>query len=725
MIINHKLTFKQKATERKKLLSFSFINGISSSCISVNIISLFLIKAGFPTALVTITTAFINVATIAVLFSKYLITKYGAARAMSISWLLKGSAAIILSLTPFLINHLNKNILFAFLLLIILLFYIFRAFGNPAMQPLFADLTTESNKGKFTAITFLNYNFAMFVTLISCYVISNFIHGAKTFQIILIIGAIGNIICSIILFRVNESHYSKKSSRKFNLIFIAKMLSRDKQIRNFFLARGLAVTIGSLIISVSIIALKTIYNISDSTAIFFILVELIGCISIAYISKTISEFTGPKPLMIIYTIGNVIISILWVLAPYKFNHLFFIILFFIGGICSTGLVISTFHYFLLLVPQKKSVGYSLFFSLVTGFLAGIMGVILGGGLIKLLTSLDLSSIMIFKIFYLVMIILSIPIIILMATLTRGNNWKISKVFNLLFSPRDMKSLYSINKIGKFEPLKDEINSVMELEHSKSSLSEKALLYYLKSPQLWIRTKALRGLSNHNLSKISHKQLIKELDQGEYTTAYIAAYIIAENKIHSAIPQLRKTINSNDYYLKGYSAVALAKLNDKENFYQIKRTLIETEIPIILLCCSIALVTLNDKDFPVIIFYKLIRVKCPVIIKHELLYYVSRSLNVGDEYYQYIRIYQENIEEATYWLIDLLKDKFLHYKVLEYYYQDKISKSSVVKYFKKKFDRSNFKQDSFLEAINMTSEDRISDELIYLMFVFLLNDKNII
>ncbi|MCP4179273.1 MAG: MFS transporter [bacterium] len=724
MIIDHKLTFKQKAKERKKLISFSFINGISSSCISINIISLFLIQAGFSTVLVTITTAFVNVATIGVLFSKLLISKYGAAKAMSISWFLKGSAAVLLALSPFAINYLHKDLLVVLLLLITFLFYIFRAFGNPAMQPLFADLTNESNRGKFTSVTFLNYNLAMFVTLISFYFISKFVQGFKTFQIILLTGAIGNIICSIILIKVNESSYSEESSKKFNLLFIAKMLNRDTKIRNFFIARGLAVTLGSLIISVSIIALKKIYNISDSTALMYILIELIGCISIAYISKMISEFTGPKPLMIIYATGNIIISLLWVMAPKSLAPIYFAIIFFLGGICSTGLIISTFHYFLLLVPQKKSVGYSLLFSIVTGFFAGIIGIVLGGGLIKLLTSLDLSSIMVFKIFYLVMLILSIPVILLMTTLKRGNSWKVSKVFNLLFSPKDIRTLYSVNKMEKYGSLNDELHSVMELGYAKSDLSENALLYYLKSPYLLVRVKALRGLGNYDLTNMSHKQLIKELEQGEYSSGYLAAYIIASNKIYEAIPQLRKTIDSNDYFLKAYSAIALAKLDDEESFDKIKRILVETEIPILLLGCSLALIIHNDEDLPVVIFYKLMRVKCPIIIKHELLYYVSRSLNVDDEYYRFIRIYQENIEEAIYWLIDLLKNKSLHYNVLEYYYHNKISKSSVLKYFGKKFNRTNIKLDSFLEAINMTTEDKISDELIYLLFALLLNKDNL-
>ncbi|HJO92203.1 MAG TPA: MFS transporter [Victivallales bacterium] len=724
MIIDHKLTFKQKAKERKKLISFSFINGISSSCISVNIISLFLIKAGFSTVLVTITTAFVNVATIAVLFSKHLISKHGAAQAMSISWLLKGSAAILLGLSPFVINYLHKDLAITFLLLITFLFYIFRAFGNPAMQPLFADLTNESNRGKFTSVTFLNYNFAMFVTLITFYFISKIVHGFKTFQIILLTGAAGNIICSIILARINESRYSEESSRKYNLFFIARMLGRDKNIRNFFIARGLAVTLGSLIISVSIIALKTIYNIHDSVALIYILIELTGCISIAYISKIISEFTGAKPLMIIYASGNILISLLWFLAPENLNILYFAVIFFLGGVCSTGLIMSTFHYFLLLVPQKKSVGYSLLFSVVTGFLAGIIGIGLGGGLIKLLISFDLSSIMVFKIFYLVMIILSIPIIFLMTTLKRGNSWKVSKVFNLLFSPKDMRTLYSINKIEKYGSLSDELHNVMELGYTKSDLSEKALLYYLKSPHIFVRIKALRGLSNHRLTNLPNKQLIKELEQGEYSSGYLAAVIIASNKIYEAIPQLRKTINSNDYYLKAYSAIALAKLDDEESFDKIKRMLVETDIPILLLGCSLALIIHNDEDLPVIIFYKLIRVKCPIIIKHELLYYVAKSLQVDDQYYRFIRIYQESIEEAIYWLIDLLKNKSLHYGVLEYYYNNKISKSSVLNYFTKKFNRSNVKLDSFLEAINMTSKERISDELIYLLFVLLLNNKNL-
>ena len=68
----------------------------------------------------------------------------------------------------------------------------------------------------------------------------------------------------------------------------------------------------------------------------------------------------------------------------------------------------------------------------------------------------------------------------------------------------------------------------------------------------------------------------------------------------------------------------------------------------------------------------------------MLYYVASHFNVGTEYYKYLRMLQEDREQGTYWLIDLLKLRSCHYKLLENYYREKITSDEVIKYFIKIF-----------------------------------------
>jgi MFS family permease len=592
------------------------------------------------------------------------------------------------------------------------------------MEPLFADLTGKDNRGKFTSMSFLNYNVAMFIGLIGCYFLFTTYHNnIFAFQGVLFIGVIANFICGGILSRVNESTYSERSSEKFHLVASIREVAKDKTMRDFIITRALSVTFGSLIVAVSIIALKKIYNISDALALVFILTQIVGSIVISYISKMISEYTGPKPLMIIYLIGNMIIAAFWFFAPINMHIFYFLIIFFIGGVVTTGLTTSTFHQFIMIVPEDKVVGYSLLLNLATSFIGGITGIVIGGGLIKLLVLLGLTDLNTFKIFYLVLFFVLVPIIYILSRQNNNGDWNVNKVFKLILSPRNMYSLYSFNKMEKFKSVAEEMEAVSELQHIKSNLSEKKLLYYLKSPYMIVRIRALKGLSINKLSKISNKALIDELKSGEHSTAYMAAHVIGRSNIKDAIPVLRHYLDSDDNLLQAYSMLALVQMKDAESYERIKNLLIKTTVPVVILTGSIALSKIHSKELPIIILNKLIHAHFPDSIEHEMLYYVASHFNVGTEYYKYLRMLQEDREQGTYWLIDLLKLRSCHYKLLENYYREKITSDEVIKYFIKIFKTTEDEvlADLFISLKEIeNSNTELCHEVILLLFVLLLS-----
>ena len=459
-------------------------------------------------------------------------------------------------------------------------------------------------------------------------------------------------------------------------------------------------------------------------ALIFILTQIVGSIVISYISKMISEYTGPKPLMIIYLLGNMIIAAFWIFAPVEIHIFYFIIIFFIGGVVSTGLTTSTFHQFIMIVPQDKAVGYSLLLNLATSLIGGIIGIVIGGGLIKLLTQIGLTDLDTFRIFYLILFIILIPIIYVLSRQKSNGDWNVNKVFKLILSPKNMYSLYTFNKMEKFKSVKEEMEAVTELAHITSNLSEKKLLYYLKSPYMLVRTRALRGMSINKLTKMSNKALIDELKTGEHSTGYMAAYVIGHSRIKEAIPTLRKYLDSADNVLQGHTMVALAEMKDIESYDKIKSILIETRIPVVILTGSIALSKTKSKDLPIIILNKLIHMHFPDSIEHEMLYYAARYFAVGNEYYKYLRMLQEDKEQGTYWLIDLLKTRSCNYKLLENYYKGRINSKEVIKYFVDIFKDSDDKvqTDLFLSLKEIQDTDtELCNEVISLLFVLLLSN----
>jgi len=230
----------------------------------------------------------------------------------------------------------------------------------------YTSLTDADNKGKFTSNYFFYYNMAMLIFIIISYLLLRQNKNLYMFQLIIAIGAVTNFISSLLLRSVNETNTAVLSSKGVGLNTIYKNCWLNIDVRNYFIARGCSIAICAIIVQISIIALKDIYKVSDSFALIFTIIQVTGSISLTYVNKLIAEYAGPKPLMIIYILCLMLISVLWLFSPFKINIYYIAMIFFLGGISISGITASSFHYFLLLTPKENPVGYSLMLSITTG-----------------------------------------------------------------------------------------------------------------------------------------------------------------------------------------------------------------------------------------------------------------------------------------------------------------------------------------------------------------------
>jgi hypothetical protein len=721
MISTKKLTLEQKKKQRNKLLYFSSFNGVCSACISTNIISLFLLQLNFRPFIVIIGTSFVNFGMVAVLFAKYFIAKKGAAYTMGLSWLFKGLAAVLIVTTPF---FLPGYLLEVSVLCFIFVFCIFRSLGNPALEPLLIDLTEPSNKGTYISHSFLNYNTAMLISLIFLYLLLRFVLEIHTYRIVIFIGAVANIICCFILFRVKETDFSKTSANNYTTLKILKELYKDKKISSFMLSSAVVLSLNSLVISVSIIALDKVYGVASSIALIFIIIQILGGIIIAYFSRFVSEHTGPQPLIIIYFIGTALTAAFWVFTPGTgIVYFYLIVIFILGGATSTGLTTSTFHQFLMIVPQEKSVGYSLVYSVFCGAFGGVI-TLLGSALLFVLRSNIAESIQLYKHFYLILLIVLILVLLLIFVFKNKGGWSLAKVMNVLLSPKELRTMNAINKMEKYASPENELHDVREICMNPSQISEEALLYYAKSPSTLIRLLSIRGLHNTTLTEKSNILLMRELRRGEFTTAYLAAYSLGNERYKKAIPLLRNAIKSNDYMLKAFSISALAKMGDESIGEFVEKTLIDSKTPIVIILCCEYLLHLKSDNFEAIVLDKILTLKCKTIFLQELLYYLAKYYHSDDIYYRYIRLCQLDTSEAKALIIREYKKKFFPWKFFEDTVDGKIDQQISINYFLRRFKRFNkIGIVNFLEKLkdSKTLTKRHKLEILAFIFIAMIND----
>jgi len=681
MIIDGELSLSQQKAGRKKLLAFSFLNGVSLTFITGNVLSLYLLQVGCSPSVVAVIASFGYLGTLFAFAGKGSIAKFGAGGTLRFAWIICGLAALALAAIPFLQKFgLNQNLLVISITVVTFLFYIFKSIGTATTQPLMGEFTNEDNRGAFSSKFFMSYSSATVIAIAAVLCLMLGKQSLLMFQFVILTGGILEFATTSLFISMKETTVPKESARSVSTKKLLKKIWQNKDYRNFLFGRSLARSGLILIVPISILALKN-YGVSDSTALIYAFIQLGAGIIITYFNSIISEETGPKPLMIIYTLLLSVISILWIFAPVQFNWAYCAVIFFLGGVCLLGLDSTLNHYYLTLIPREDSVGISLWYTVIAGATAGVLGLVLGGGLIKFFTSL-VAHPEIFTYYYTVMFFLTFPILFLVLRLKSSSDWKLRSVLKLSVSPHEMHSLYVMHKLNKYSSVKDEFISVHKLANMHSSLSQDHLLYYLGSPRHLIKINALRALAGEPVTDKTKEALLKELKYGEFSTAHLAGYVLVQNKCKEAIPYFRKYLSSQDFTLVGTSMLGLVQLEEIESYPEILQIYINSMNPRILIYGSMAIALINDKGLLKLLLDKLYelmnreeynaentqcadctgRRNCPQIICHkgetiidEITCNFAKLAGFGDMYYDFLRIYNNHQMSGILYLIDLFDE----------------------------------------------------------------------
>ncbi len=664
MIIKGKLSLTQKEKGKKGLLLFSFLNGIALTFVTGNVMSLYLLQLGCSTSGVAVCASIAYIGSLFVFFGKKSIIRFGASITLGINWIICGISVILIALIPFFFQSGHSNSKMAVILLITFLFFVFKQIGTASTQPLMGEFTSKEDQGRFSSSYFLLYNLATIIAIVSLVYLITTHSPLFIFQMAIIFGGIIFIFCSSVFIGMKETQTPSKSAKATKTKSLLAAIWNNPEYRNFLIVKSSARAGMIIIIPISIIALKSLYGVNDQTALVFACIQLVGGVFINYINRIISGFTGPKPLIIIYIIGMFSICALWVLAPNIFIWEYFLFIFLLGGICLFGLDSTLNHYYLTIIPREDSVGISLWYTTIGGAVAGISGLLFGGGLIQFLTVTVVHT-EIFKFYYATMFILMIPVLYFAFKLKTASDWSVKDVINLLLTPSEMRTASKLQYLNKYSSAKEELDNVLKLHGMSSNLSEKSLIYYLNSPMYFVRLSALRAINNLTIGEEAKKAVYKELQHGDNSTAYLAAIIFARNPYPKAIPLLRKYLTSTDYHLVGNSMIALVSMEDKDSYKQIINIYSNSTHPRIIINGTMAIAMIDD-----IKLLKCLLQKLPCFINNpekkyiadEIVWSIARLFKVQISYYKSIRIFQDDFDAGVLNVMELIdKNKISNIK----------------------------------------------------------------
>ena len=388
------------------------------------------------------------------------------------------------------------------------------------------------------------------------------------------------------------------------------------------------------------------FGLPDFQALTFSLVLVIGAISSALLNGIIADRVGPRPLVIIYVSGLFGVAVFWALAPTTYYPVIVGAAFFLAGFCKTGIITSLGHYFLSAAGQEQRVGAALVMRVGSGAAAGLTGSILGALLLDLLRGGGATGLEVYHGYFRIMLIPLALFVFATTRLERLSEWRISNILGLMFSPRDLRALFVLNRLKRSGDSSRALKDLRTLERIGSQVSEEEIREQLNSPRLNVRLRAIRALRNIEFGADTARALIDELEHGEFTTAWVAAEVLGESGRHDAAPALRRGLHSRDHFLQGKCMTALVELKDETSFPEIEHLFAETQNPRVAIQGANAIAQIGGGTNMLRILRRAVDRTLPVGVRDELLTAAASMIGAGTELYRFLRRYNTDKEQGV-------------------------------------------------------------------------------
>jgi HEAT repeat protein len=314
--------------------------------------------------------------------------------------------------------------------------------------------------------------------------------------------------------------------------------------------------------------------------------------------------------------------------------------FFLYQLGSVGMSNCAQDYFFATVKPGDRLNLGVVFNVAAG-IAGFAGAF-GGGLLldALQTIVGLPPATAFQCYFAGLGVLLVVVILMIRGLPDIGAFSILNTISILFSPRDIRAVLLLRRLGRYRSIAEEQATIQELGESPSVVSVQDLLARLSSPSFAVRSAALNALRSAPIVPAAIKALINEVREHHFTTAHTAAEILGTWKIAEAIPELRAALNSDDFMLVGRTTVALAQLSDRRSIPQIRRILIDTNNPRMIIHAARAMVLFHDPFVIPALLDKLEANSAP-FVRDEIVLAVAEIAGLSDWFYPLYCVFLKN------------------------------------------------------------------------------------
>ncbi len=381
MILSTPLTPEQQRQSQFNYCCYTGINGISYMCLGETVIVLLAVRLSMPDWAVAAISSMIFFGFALLPLGKWMTARVGGARCQAGFWVARNIVAVGVASSVLWIRMGFRGVAVACVLGGAFLFYGFRAAGVVMSIPLIGEISNERTRGHFIGLGQRLFNSAAAISLVAVSALMYFLDSVWTLFGIILFGAVCGVTASRFLSRIDESENLRQNARH-PLKNDVPELFRSSPFRRMILGRICTNLCLLMTTSISLLALKRGYGISDYEALRFSLIMYVTKSLVSTLCSRLAERMSSRTALQIFFCCSAAAAPLWLLAPSHYSFWHALLLFVLLGIGDCGAEIGKGIYFLQCVPRHLQTSASVVASLLDGALTGLLAIGLNALLLK-------------------------------------------------------------------------------------------------------------------------------------------------------------------------------------------------------------------------------------------------------------------------------------------------------------------------------------------------------
>ncbi|MDR2966088.1 MAG: MFS transporter [Treponema sp.] len=625
---------------------FNVLNSVSWNLLVGVIITLFALRLGAtPTYIGFLSSAF-YISLFLLPLGKILAKRFSIIGVFSVTWILRSLCMLFAVAAPFFDYAGQRKTALALILLGVFLFHGFRGIGMIGNNPVLSNLAAGPDRGSFmTQIQIIGSSIGMAGSFVIAMILG-MEPPVFIFSILLIIGVITGVLSGKAIRKVPEPPI-EKDRQEMNLVSIFKDAFSQDSLKHFMFILFLVVMVSGVTRTFAVVYAREVFEHNDGLISLYSVFGGLGYLIAGLSIKFLVDRLGAKPLFLVCLILGLVSLIPVIFFPLSFidniagTILFMVFLFFMLNFGFLGAEGIAQTYFLALIPQDKVLDLGILYFFVFGA-AGAAGSFLSGLLLDLLMLLGVSPFFSFKVLFIILFALAIAALAMQNKMKSLGSLPLKDALDVIFSFKDLRAISLLDKLDKAEDSHEEEALLGALHDTSSHLAIDGILERARSPKFLTRVEAIRALEKlGKLSDKAIKALMEDVINNQYTTAYISARVLGNNRVKNAIPLLRELSVSNDYMLAGEAIIALSKMNDEEFRPEIEKIILESQNPRLKIMGAEALGYYHCPYSISILLDMLRGVDPPPYLREEVILSIASILGVQRFYYKLLVRYKEN------------------------------------------------------------------------------------